>query len=262
MVAESPLEKLSLSATFSADLASQKSQGYEQSTHRKEASKTSESVAIETSCETDTGVSEKKTSTSNRAFVDEFTRFSFFNSQNSDNMGSGGVVGVSGVAKNAASQMASAGFPFSIGDALRMIGQNNEAVAEEQTPIGGLECSVSYESSNSYRSYMTTMTRESQTKLEHVLTAQELNIALFGASGPLGNHFIRKALLAGYNIKVLSSTPRSILEEESESLTIVEGSLKDKDKVEEVVESADYVLYLADDTTQKSYLPVCLVKYF
>jgi len=189
-----------------------------------------------------------------RNLVDEF-RFSFFNSQNSGNdFGSGVSDGVSGVAKSA-QQMAVSTFGFSIGDALRMIGQNKEPVTEDQQMANGIETSISYESAYSNRSYLTTMTRESQTKLEHVLTAQELNIALFGASGALGNHFIRKALLAGYNIKVLSSTPRSITEEESESLTIIEGSLKDKDKVEEVVESADYVLYLADDTLQKSYVP-------
>mmetsp|Transcript_1021 Transcript_1021/g.2193 ORF Transcript_1021/g.2193 Transcript_1021/m.2193 type:complete len:459 (-) Transcript_1021:208-1584(-) len=189
-----------------------------------------------------------------RNLVDEF-RFSFFNSQNSGNdFGSGVSDGVSGVAKSA-QQMAASTFGFSIGDALRMIGQNKEPITEEQQVANGIETSISYESAYSNRSYLTTMTRESQTKLEHVLTAQELNIALFGASGALGNHFIRKALLAGYNIKVLSSTPRSITEEESESLTIIEGSLKDKDKVEEVVESADYVLYLADDTLQKSYVP-------
>ena len=66
-------------------------------------------------------------------------------------------------------------------------------------------------------------------------------IALFGASSPTGHHFLRLALDAGYQVRALV-TPGTTLEQDFDGVTVVNGSLQDADKVQEVVYGSTFVV--------------------
>jgi putative NADH-flavin reductase len=78
-------------------------------------------------------------------------------------------------------------------------------------------------------------------------------ITLFGIHGPVGKHFVKLALSAGYHIQALSPTP---VELEHEYLTVYEGDLSVEDSVlEELLRDSTYVVCLLSDATPKKDYP-------
>ena len=72
-------------------------------------------------------------------------------------------------------------------------------------------------------------------------TTRSTVIALFGAFGPTGHHFLRLALDAGYQVRALVA-PGTTLEHDFDGVTSVKGSLQDADKVQEVVYGSTFVV--------------------
>lgn len=68
-------------------------------------------------------------------------------------------------------------------------------------------------------------------------------LALFGASGKTGRHFLADALDEGYQVKALVRDPADITEETS-SLRIVKGNALDPDDVHKVIQGTDAVVSL------------------
>lgn len=68
-------------------------------------------------------------------------------------------------------------------------------------------------------------------------------IALFGASGRTGSHFLSQALDKGYEIKALVRTPEKI-KLKHEKLTVFEGDVLSSEDVDLVVKGADIVVSL------------------
>lgn len=68
-------------------------------------------------------------------------------------------------------------------------------------------------------------------------------IALFGATGKTGNHFLQKALAAGYQVQALARNPSNLNFEESD-LQVIKGDVLDQKAVNKVVDSADVVVSL------------------
>lgn len=68
-------------------------------------------------------------------------------------------------------------------------------------------------------------------------------IALFGATGKTGNHFLQKALAAGYQVQALARNPSNLNFEESD-LQVTKGDVLDQKAVNKVVDSADVVVSL------------------
>lgn len=66
-------------------------------------------------------------------------------------------------------------------------------------------------------------------------------VTIFGATGRTGQHLVRKALEAGYEVTAYVRTP-SKLEMHNENLTVVQGNLGDTGKVARAIEGADAVL--------------------
>jgi nucleoside-diphosphate-sugar epimerase len=88
-------------------------------------------------------------------------------------------------------------------------------------------------------------------------------ITLFGIDGPVGRHFVKLALSAGYHIQALSSSSSSSSSDdddlvvEHECLTVVKGDL---DSVSESVlcqllQNATHVVCLLSDSTPKKDYP-------
>ena len=77
-------------------------------------------------------------------------------------------------------------------------------------------------------------------------------IALFGIDGPVGKHFVKLALSAGYHIRALSPTP---VELEHEFLTVTKGDLNVSDSIlEELLRHSTYVVcFLCDSMPKKDY---------
>ena len=69
-------------------------------------------------------------------------------------------------------------------------------------------------------------------------------IALFGGTGGTGSAFLKLALDAGYQVRALVRTPSkvSVGSNNEHSLTVIQGSFDDTDKVEETIKGADYVV--------------------
>lgn len=68
-------------------------------------------------------------------------------------------------------------------------------------------------------------------------------IALFGASGQTGQHFLKLALSKGYVVKALARNPQSIAQN-SPNLTVLAGDVLNSKDVQQVVEGADIVVSL------------------
>ena len=68
-------------------------------------------------------------------------------------------------------------------------------------------------------------------------------IALFGASGQTGQHFLKLALEQGFEIKALVRNPK-IVSQSNPNLTILQGDVLNINDVSKVVESADIVVSL------------------
>ena len=84
-------------------------------------------------------------------------------------------------------------------------------------------------------------------------------IALFGPNGKSGHQFLRLALDAGYNVHVLLS-PKVSLRAIQEfaghpRLSITTGNLTDEEQIEEVVQDAQYIVCMLNDTlpTKREY---------
>lgn len=73
-------------------------------------------------------------------------------------------------------------------------------------------------------------------------------IALFGADGPTGHHFLRLALDAGYRIRALVPPGKQLAGEFEDLLTVV-GTLEDAAQIQQVVYSSTYVVCMLGETT-------------
>lgn len=86
-------------------------------------------------------------------------------------------------------------------------------------------------------------------------------IALVGGNGPTGKHFCRKALEAGYRIRVLSfaashHTDWQIFQDNHDAFCVVQGNLHNAETLEELLQDAVYVVCLLGDAISKtSYQP-------
>ena len=68
-------------------------------------------------------------------------------------------------------------------------------------------------------------------------------IALLGASGKTGQHFLEQALEKGYNIKALVRDPGKIIQE-SDKLEIIPGDVLNPGDVEDLIKNTDLVVSL------------------
>jgi putative NADH-flavin reductase len=68
-------------------------------------------------------------------------------------------------------------------------------------------------------------------------------IALFGASGQTGQHFLKAALENGFEVKALVRDPTKITQN-SDQLNLIKGEVLNLDDVRKVVEGADIVVSL------------------
>lgn len=88
-------------------------------------------------------------------------------------------------------------------------------------------------------------------------------IALFGIHGATGAHFVKLALDAGYAVQALAPTA-SVVALQHPSLHIIEGTLDDSTKLQQVVQGATYVVCMLGETfagTKKEYVPGTLVDF-
>lgn len=92
-------------------------------------------------------------------------------------------------------------------------------------------------------------------------TSHEM-IGLFGAHGATGQHFVKLALDAGYSIQALAPCAESV-ELQNEQLTVIEGSMDDVDKIEQVISGATFVVCMLGDTLPKrrEYKENCLLDF-
>jgi hypothetical protein len=92
-------------------------------------------------------------------------------------------------------------------------------------------------------------------------------IALFGAEGKTGHHFLRLALDAGYNVNAYLSPKVSLrsLEEfaHQPSLSVTTGKLEDIEQLQQAISGAQYVVCMLNDTLpgKKEYPAGCLVSF-
>lgn len=68
-----------------------------------------------------------------------------------------------------------------------------------------------------------------------------MKLALFGATGKTGQHVVQQALDRGYAVSVLVRTP-SKLTVSHRNLTVIQGDIRDAEKVNQVVAGVDAVL--------------------
>lgn len=68
-------------------------------------------------------------------------------------------------------------------------------------------------------------------------------IALFGATGKTGNHFLKLALEAGYEVKVLVRNPDK-LKDKNDKLSVIKGDVLNQEDVETTVKDCDLVVSL------------------
>ena len=67
-----------------------------------------------------------------------------------------------------------------------------------------------------------------------------MRIALFGATGAVGGHFLNKALAAGYEVKALVRTPEKL--RRNTSLSVLKGDVKSPGDVAKHISGADVVV--------------------
>ena len=75
-----------------------------------------------------------------------------------------------------------------------------------------------------------------------------MKIAVFGATGGTGQQVVQQALAAGHSVSALVRDP-SRLEVQDERLTVVEGDVLDRAKVDETVSGADAVIVSLGNTS-------------
>lgn len=83
-------------------------------------------------------------------------------------------------------------------------------------------------------------------------------IAILGASGPLGKHLLAEALDAGWLVHAQARDP-SLVHMANERLTLYQGAPEDGSDLEELVAGCRYVIY-AVDTARPADGVACLVK--
>ena len=99
---------------------------------------------------------------------------------------------------------------------------------------------------------------ESDTEVD----SSDETIALFGAHGATGKHFLKLALDAGYLIRALVPSAESV-ELKNEQITIIEGSIDNADKIEQTLIGATYVVCMLGDTLprRRDYKENCLLDF-
>ncbi|CAJ1966411.1 unnamed protein product [Cylindrotheca closterium] len=85
---------------------------------------------------------------------------------------------------------------------------------------------------------------------ENFLHTSDNVIALFGAYGTTGQHFLQFALEAGYRVRVLLLPGVQLDIPESKNLTVVTGTLDEEQKIERVLKKASYVVCMLGDCTK------------
>lgn len=75
-----------------------------------------------------------------------------------------------------------------------------------------------------------------------------MNIAVFGATGGTGQQVVQQGLAAGHSISALVRDP-SRLAVQDERLTVVEGDVLDRPKVDETIAGADAVIVSLGNTS-------------
>ena len=68
-----------------------------------------------------------------------------------------------------------------------------------------------------------------------------MKVTIFGATGRTGQHLVKKALDAGYQVTAYARTPSKLVVEH-DNLTTVQGELDDAAKVAEAIPGADAIL--------------------
>ena len=84
----------------------------------------------------------------------------------------------------------------------------------------------------------------------HAINNDEI-IALFGIHGATGSQFVKLALDAGYIVQALVPT-KSVVSLQHSSLTLVEGTLDDGEKLAQVVHGATFVVSMLGSDTLPS----------
>mmetsp|Transcript_39790 Transcript_39790/g.96060 ORF Transcript_39790/g.96060 Transcript_39790/m.96060 type:complete len:387 (+) Transcript_39790:61-1221(+) len=85
---------------------------------------------------------------------------------------------------------------------------------------------------------------------ENFLHTSDNVIALFGAYGTTGQHFLQVALEAGYRVRVLLMPGVELDIPASKNLSIVTGTFDEEQKIERVLKKAAYVVCMLNDCTQ------------
>ena len=75
-------------------------------------------------------------------------------------------------------------------------------------------------------------------------------LAIFGATGRAGQHLVQQALERGYCVRALARDPGK-LALQNERLLVIQGSLSDTARVEQVVAGADAVLSALGPTSNE-----------
>ncbi|WGK69908.1 NAD(P)H-binding protein [Candidatus Haliotispira prima] len=71
---------------------------------------------------------------------------------------------------------------------------------------------------------------------------KKITVAVFGASGNVGNHFVNQALEAGLTIKAFVRNPKKYSLSENPNVEIIEGNVTNFADVERAVTNADVVI--------------------
>jgi putative NADH-flavin reductase len=82
-----------------------------------------------------------------------------------------------------------------------------------------------------------------------------MNITIFGATGKTGQHLVGQALARGHRVTAFTRSPEK-LDREDERLQIVQGDIREPDRVQEAVQGADAVISVLGPTENKPVFAV------
>lgn len=71
---------------------------------------------------------------------------------------------------------------------------------------------------------------------------KEITVAVFGASGNVGNHFVNQALEAGFKIKAFVRSPKKYSLSDNPNVEVVEGNVTNFTDVERAIKNVDFVV--------------------
>jgi hypothetical protein len=95
-----------------------------------------------------------------------------------------------------------------------------------------------------------------QTKSSAFDEEDKHEIALFGAHGLTGHHFLQFALEAGYHIRALIPPGITLTDMQgNDNLKVITGTLNESNKVRQVVKKASYVVCMLGDCEQTLHHP-------